>query len=439
MFGKIKYFFLIIFFSCATQAKEGVAKALPIAKVSAAFPVNFALYTFDKNQYVAFYDTVFQMTLAVRTLPDSVWDYAVLDSKVAWDSHNYLSLMIDKEGFIHLVGNMHSSKLIYFRSSRPYDIHSMQALHRMTGNEEDITTYPEFMYKPDGGLLFHYRYGHSGSGYEVYNYWNFKTHDWERFIEKPLIDGLGKRNAYMQGPSLGTDGYYHLIWVWRDSPDCSTNHTLSYVRSKDLLHWESIRGETVSIPITLAEESLYVDTTPIKGGLINIGIKLGFDSQNKVLIGYHKYDSAGNTQLFITRFENNHWKSNQLTHWNYRWDFKGMGTIKNELLIEAPKTWKTAGQLQFAYHHTRYGDGQVIVNEKTLKAIDILPIETSYPNEVDIIRSAIPGVVVNKIFDKGHAVNGMHYLLRWETFPPNRDQAPTEVDKTVSILEIIQY
>jgi hypothetical protein len=212
-------------------------KTVPVAYVPASFPVNFALFTSNEIQYVAFYDSAYQMTVACRNLNDSVWDYHYLDSKVGWDSHNYLALFVDREGYIHLSGNMHSSQLIYYRNKIPYDIHSIQPVHSMTGIEEDMVTYPEFIEGPDGELIFHCR-------------------------------------------------YYHLIWAWRDTPDCATNHTLSYARSKDLLNWESIRGENVELPITIDYTQLYVDTTPVYGGLINIGIRLGFDADNNVLIVY---------------------------------------------------------------------------------------------------------------------------------------------------------
>ncbi|MFT3738804.1 MAG: BNR repeat-containing protein [Breznakibacter sp.] len=414
-------------------------KPIPVALVPASFPVNFALTTVGKQQYVAYFDSAHQMTIAQRKLTGKKWRFQPLNSKVPWDSHNYLSMEVDKEGIIHLVGNMHSSPLVYFRSTRPYDVTSMQAIHKMTGSEEDVTTYPEFMHSPDGDLVFHCRYGRSGSGYEVYNIWNYETHQWERLLDKPLTDGLGKRNAYMQGPILGPDGYYHLIWVWRDSPDCSTNHTLSHARSKDLLNWESVRGEKLPLPITLANKETYVDTTAVKGGLINIGIKIGFDSKGQLLIGYHKYDANGNTQLFLARFGNGQWESKQVTNWNYRWDFKGWGTIVNELLIDSPKPAVQTGQLVFGYHHYQWGDGQITVNETSFEPISSGPVTTDYPKELDVVRSNFKGMLVHKVFGKGTAPKGQKYLLRWEALPPNRDQKPQGTLPEPWMLEVVKY
>ena len=414
-------------------------KAIPVAYVPASFPVNFALFTCGRNQYAAFYDPAHQMTIACRRLNDSAWDYHTLDSKVGWDSHNYLALFIDKEGYIHLSGNMHSSPLIYYRSKIPFDIHSLQAVHSMTGIEEDMVTYPDFIEGPGGELIFHYRYGRSGSGYEVFNMWVDESKRWIRMLDKPLTDGRGKMNAYMQGPILGPDGNYHLIWVWRDTPDCATNHTLSYARSKDLIHWESISGENIELPVTINYKQLYVDTTPVNGGLINIGIKLGFDADNNVLIGYHKYDSAGNTQLFLSRFQDGTWRSSKVTGWNYRWDFKGYGTIINELLIEPPKPSSVRGYIVFGYHHIKYGDGQVVVDEETLLQVRTEAIETRYPGELDSVRSPLPGMTVNKVFDCGKAPGGKRYLLRWETLGPNRDLKRQADIPQETMLELIEY
>jgi len=407
--------------------------------VPASFPVNFALFTTGGNQYIAFYDSAHQMTVACRSLNDSIWDYHSLDSKVGWDSHNYLALFVDREGYIHLSGNMHSSPLIYYRSKIPFDIHSLQALHGMTGIEEDMVTYPEFSEGPHGELIFHYRYGRSGAGHEIFNMWEGERRKWIRMLDKPLTDGRGIMNAYMQGPTIGPDGYYHLIWVGRNPPDCATSHTLSYARSNDLLHWESIRGEDADLPITIDYAQLYVDTTPVYGGLINIGIKLGFDADNNVLIGYHKYDSAGNTQLFLSRFRDSTWLSTQVTEWNYRWDFKGYGTIINELLIESPKPASINDYIVFGYHHIKYGDGQIVVDKKTLLPVRTETIETRYPEELDSLHSQVPGMTVNKVFDSGIAPGEKKYLLRWETLKPNRDLKRLDNKPSATLLELIEY
>jgi hypothetical protein len=315
----------------------------------------------------------------------------------------------------------------------------MQAFHTMTGTEEDVVTYPEFMYGPQEEIIFHYRYGLSGSGHEIFNCWISQSQKWIRLLNRPLLDGRGLMNAYMEGPALGPDGYYHLIWVWRDTPDCATNHTLSYARSKNLRHWQSVSGENVELSITIDYPQLFVDTTKVNGGLINIGIKYGFDSGGNVIIAYHKYDTAGNSQLFLSRFQNNKWLSKQITGWDYRWDFKGYGSIVREITLESPKPYSKKGYCVLGYHHIKYGQGQIIVDEKTLAPLKIEPVETGYPAELDSVRSAYVGMTVNKIFDSGRASDKRRYLLRWETLSPNRDQKQEIKIPPNSMLELVVY
>lgn len=428
--------YLILFMACLPIQKE--FKSYDIDMVPSGFPVNFALYTTSTNQYVAYYDSLHNMTLAKRNLNSEHWDYQKLDSKVAWDSHNYLSLMIDSLGYIHVLGNMHSSPLVYFKSTKPHSIQSMQKLNKMLGSEEDVTTYPEFIVDKNGKIIFHYRYGRSGNGYEIYNYLDVENQQWRRMLDVPLVDGEGKMNAYMEGPVLGPDNYYHLIWVWRNTWDCSTNHTLSYARSKNLIEWETIDNKLIKLPITISKSGLVVDSTPPEGGLINIGIKIGFDSDNKPLIGYHKYDVMGNTQLFIARYDSAHWNSKKVTNWDYRWSFGGMGTIKNELLIEPPYS-DSEGKVVFGYHHIKYGDGQVIINENTLNQITYRPFLSEYPSQIDSLQYNFSGMIVNKVFDKGNAKSNLKFMLRWETLPPNRDGELGHTKPQVTKLELIEY
>jgi alpha-L-rhamnosidase len=61
-------------------------------------------------------------------------------------------------------------------------------------------------------------------------------------FDGPLLDGEGERSAYSSGPQRGPDGRFHLLWMWRETPDAMTNHTLSYARSRDLIHWETSSG-----------------------------------------------------------------------------------------------------------------------------------------------------------------------------------------------------
>ena len=391
-------------------------EGVEIDRVLSAVNVGFKMLEQDDVLYLSYYDSLHRLTVATFDTRTGARDYAVLPTEITWDSHNYMDMAFDADGFLHLSGNMHAQPLKYFRSTRPYDIHTLEQVPEMTGEDETRVTYPVFMKGPDGRLIFHYRIGGSGNGSEIYNVYDTGTKTWKRLLDKPLMDGEGLMNAYMQGPVLSKDGRYHLIWVWRDTPDCSTNHTLSYARSRDLVHWETVRGEETPLPITIGKTGFHVDPTPAKGGLFNPGIKLGFDEDGTPVIGYHKYDSAGNNQLDAARFTDGEWMIRQLTHWDYRWQFEGNGTMKNEISISNP-VYIGDGKMAFGYRHVKEGAGEVVFDARTLEATGTRPVPPGLPEEYTAVKGAFPGLIP-------HVLVCGRYLLHWETLPTNRDRKP---------------
>ena len=199
-----------IWMSCH-QEREYIfpEEGVEISKIESAFRVGYSMIEKNDRLYMAYYDSAHQMTLAVFDLKTGQCDYDTLPSRIGWDSHNYVTMAFDKEGYLHVSGNMHAVPLVYFRSTEPYNIHTMKEINKMTGLDEKRVTYPAFMESPDGELVFHYRTGGSGNGSEIYNIYNVEEQSWKRLLDKPLTDGHGERNAYMQGPILGKDGFYH--------------------------------------------------------------------------------------------------------------------------------------------------------------------------------------------------------------------------------------
>ena len=213
-----------------------------ITDVWSGHPVAFSLVTRGDQQFAAFFDADRRMTVAQRTLGTTTWRLTRLDNTLGWDSHNYVAMAIDSTGFLHVSGNMHNVPLIYYRSTRALDANSLARVTSMVGSNEQSVTYPEFFQGPTGNLVFIYRDGGSGNGNHIFNTYDTGTRAWRRLLGTPLTDGQGQRNAYPLGPVLGPDGFYHLVWVWRDTPDAATNHDLSYARSRDLVTWRRQRA-----------------------------------------------------------------------------------------------------------------------------------------------------------------------------------------------------
>ncbi|MGO8748705.1 MAG: BNR repeat-containing protein [Thermoguttaceae bacterium] len=398
------------------------AEPLDIAPVWAGHPVGFALLTRGKQQLVAFYDADRRMTIGARPLGQNHWQLVHLPSQLGWDSHSYVTMAVDSEGQIHVSGNMHCQPLVYFRTERPGDITSFHPLPAMVGRNEKRCTYPRFLCGPRGELIFTYRDGRSGSGDQFCNVYDAKAKIWRRLMESPLFSGGGKMNAYFIGPEQDKAGVFHICWVWRDTPDCATNHDLCYARSKDLVRWETSDGRPLSLPITLATAEV-VDPVPAGGGMINGNTRIGFDAENRPVISYHKFDAQGKTQLFSARRETSAWHIYQTSDWDYRWEFRGGGTIRFETHV-GPVVAGSDGSLTQTWQHVKYGSGNWKLDPKTLKPVGKTPPRKSgLPKGFSRVESTWAGMEVRSAADLGAGDNSkVRYVLRWEMLPSNRDR-----------------
>lgn len=405
----------------AAPAADGprVVRVLDISPVWAGHPVGFDLLTSNGRQFVAFYDEQRRMTVAARELKSDRWHLVRLPSEIGWDSHNYITMAADDDGYVHLSGNMHVSPLVYFRTAKPWDIDSFEAIHKMTGSEETRCTYPRFFRGPRNELIFTYRDGKSGNGNQIFNVYDHRSRTWRRLLDKPLLDGQGRMNAYIHGPIAGPDGFFHLVWVWRDTPDCSTNHDLSYARSRDLVHWETSAGKPLAVPIRV-ETGEIVDPVPVKGGLLNGAAKIAWDSKGRPVITYHKFDARGRNQAYAARLEGGAWKIYQISNWDYRWEFQGGGSLPVVEIQLGTLRRGRAGELLLEYRHIKYGSGVWRLDERTFKQIATLPVERAWPAQLERPESSFPGIQVHLVPYRGQG--DMTYLLRWETLGANRDR-----------------
>ena len=425
-------------FSAKTaESQFVVAESMEIGEVPAGFPVRFCLLTDGKRQYVAYYDQDHRMTVASRMVDSDKWVYKVLDTKVGWDSHNYITMAVDRDGQLHVSGNMHCVKLIYFRTQKAGDITTLKRLP-MTGKAENRATYPKFLTDLNGELIFNYRDGGSGNGKRIYNKYDPDNSSWSRLLDKPLFDGQGLINAYPIGPVRGPDGMFHVVWVWRETPDCATNHHLSYVRSKNLIEWESVSGKKVDLPITLGDKSLKVDPIPSGGGTINGCQRLLFDVDNRPVIAYHKSDGNGNMQVYASRFEDGKWQIRQLTDWDKPVKFSGHGTM-GFIGISLGRLERTeAGVLTMTYRHKDYGSGRIVIDEKTLRPIDKkITVVKEYPREMNRRQIKRDGFGIQRSGDVGSGGDdGVRYVLQWETMGRNFDRPRKNVHPKSSTLKL---
>jgi hypothetical protein len=395
-------------------------------RVFAGHPVGFDLLTVDGRQFVAYYDADRRLTVAQRSLdPDGPvgaeagnegpWQRTRLPERVGWDSHNDVHLAVDAAGHLHLAGNVHVDPLVYFRSTDPLDAATFERVGSLVGRDEDAVTYPQFLDGPDDTLVFMYRDGGSGDGRRLLDAYDPATGEWGRLLSAPLLDGRGEMNAYPTGPVRGPEGDYHLCWVWRDTPDCATNHDLSYARSPDLRRWEQSDGHRIDLPIT-ADTGEVVDPVPSGGGMLN-RTEIGFDRQGRPILTYHKFGDAGDTQAYNARREADGWTVVRASDWDYRWDFGGRGSIDIEIRIDPVRV--VDGRLVQTFAQAEYGTGRWTLDPETLE-----PVETECPWHGlprGVREAEREGLGVQWLPEGGDPT--ADYALRWETLPANRDRA----------------
>jgi hypothetical protein len=423
---------------CLGQAAPPVPDVLTVDKVWSGHPVNFALLTAPPHQYVAYYNAERQLTVAQRRLDQEKWVYQKLPTSVAWDSHNYVTLAVDRAGHLHVSGNMHVVPLVYFRTTKPGDISTLAAAP-MVGEREQRMTYPVFLQDKAGRLIYRYRDGQSGSGDDLYNAYDESTQKWTRLLATPLTNGQGKMNAYCTVPQLGPDGMFHLCWVWRDTPDCSTNHDLMYAKSADLVHWVDSAGKELKLPITVQTGEV-VDPVPAKGGIINSNLHLGFDTRARVILTYHKYDAHGDLQIYAARREPEGWSIIQVSDWKgYRWEFAGGGTIVGEVSVGAVEPIGD-GKLTLSYRYP-HGSGTWILDDQTLQPIPDAKLTKKgllMPAGALQVVSTFEGMKKRQVSDLGAESTDFTYRLVWETLDANRDRPRPQPWPEASELKVIK-
>lgn len=402
-----------------------VVSCFAVDETWAGHAVGQSLLTHGDDQYVAYYDADRVMTVAHRRLGSDVWRRIRLDSRLEWDSHNYVVMAVDGAGRLHVSGNMHVDPLVYFREAVAGDVSTLERVPTLIDPAvERRVTYPAFLTAPDGAMVFTFRDGSSGNGVNYFYRYDHETGTWHPLLAVPLFDGEGQRNAYAEEPELGPDGFFHVSWVWRDTPDAATNSRLSYMRSRDLRSWETLGGAPIELPVTYDLDGVVIDDVPVAGGLLNGLHKVGFDAAGRPTVSYHRYDESGGSQLYVALGDEGAWRVQRVTEWQGRWEFGGGGSLAHGIRLGRTVLLED-GRLRLDYEY-RGASGALVLDADTALPYAEVPVPARYPSAVaGPPESDYPGITVRMAEDRGWAHDGS-YVLRWEAMSPNRDQPREE-------------
>lgn len=265
-----------------------------------------SLVTFKDTQFIAFYNPQRYVVLGKRKIGESKWILKQTQFQGnTTDAHNVISIMVDGDGVLHMAWDHHNNPLRYAKGIAPGSI-EMTGKISMTGNEGNSVSYPEFYKLADGSLLFLFRDGGSGNGNLVINRYDIKKRQWTT-VQRNLISGEGKRNAYWQTFVDGS-GVIHLSWVWRESPNVASNHDLAYARSTDGgISWQRSNGGIYTLPIT-ASTAEYAARIPQNSELIN-QTSMYADEHGEPFIATYWRDSGTTVpQYHIVYLKKGRWK-----------------------------------------------------------------------------------------------------------------------------------
>lgn len=244
-------------------------------------------------------------------------------------------------------------------------------------------------------------------------------------------------SAYQSGPVRDKNGTYHLAWVWRDTYDCSTNHSVSYACSLGSLeNWQKSDGTPIQLPLTIHNTEI-LDPVPVKSGLLN-NIKLSFDTEERPMVTYFKYDPKGRTQIYTMRLEGDRWRRYQTTNWKDRYEFSGGGSIDTMISFTTPSRSGPGEPLHQVFTNrflAPYAQIRVL-DPATLQQIS-KPVRLYPPSFETPSREGEWQVNLGGFDFMAAKREGSSWVLRWETMKPHRDR-PREEEPPPSRLELVE-
>lgn len=301
-----------------------------IDKVWAGARVDFAAAKNQTRYVIGYYDQERWLTIArVNASSRELQRDRLPDRFDGWDSHNSVALAFDSNNLLHVAANMHASKLNYFRSPAP-DKPPVRA--SMTGRDDALVTYPQFLKSADGSLLFIYRAGRSGDGTWKVNRWDGRT--WTATVKEPFLASRGfDRNvsAYPSRFTVSPDGYIHLAIVWRLTTDAATNVEISYAKTKDFVSWFDQTGRNLKAPLA-PETTERVLHTGSNAGLLN-NAKVSVDARGRPAIVFTRFDSQGRNTVELLVGENGSWRNVLVATAERNSPVRGTGSLPNTVAI----------------------------------------------------------------------------------------------------------
>jgi hypothetical protein len=254
------------------------------------------ILTYSGYQYAVYYNLNRNVCIARRKMPLGTWQEVVLPYRnTVDDAHNTISIGISaKDGRIHLSYDHHNDPLRYCYTVKgsandpdnmPWDASTFSTTTSIMDKAIPNVTYPRFISKPDGNLLFECRFRWSGYGDSYLREYNADTQTWSligRYVQGE--DVTPDACAYINGMSYDKSGRLHVTWCWRDDFGGGSNHDFYYAYSEDHGRtWKDTFNETKAVTDVMdpvadtktggalgqTKKSFMIEAIPYNRGYIN--------------------------------------------------------------------------------------------------------------------------------------------------------------------------
>lgn len=288
------------------------------------------ILTYKGYQYTVYYNLSRNVCIARRKMPVGNWEEVALPYKNSTDdAHNVITMGIcEKDGSIHLAYDHHNDALHYCYSTAgsandpknmPWEASSFSATTSTMDVSVPNVTYPRFISKPDGNLLFECRFNYSGYGDSYLREYDGETKKWTligRYVQGE--DVTPDACAYINGMSYDHLGRLHVTWCWRDDFNGMSNHDFYYAYSEDDgVTWKDTHGDHKATtdymqPVVdkktgnclgQTRKSYMVETIPYNRGYINQETQ-AVDSKGRI--------HAVNSHIPAGQADDSNWASSRL-------------------------------------------------------------------------------------------------------------------------------
>ncbi len=296
-----------------------------------------AILTIGRFQIAGYYESSTVIKVVMRDLRSGAMFAGNIKGQYnVADAHNSISLGVDRDSYIHIAYDQHTSKLRYRRSLSPLSVHGWTEELGMSGKNEERLTYPCFLMSPKKKqLLMLYRDGLHDRGMARIKEYSESTLEWTD-REPAILSGIAQTpwtsNAYWNHPAISSDGAIHLSFVWRthyipDTEKRINNIDIDYAKSTDYgRSWRSSRNRSFKLPITQVNSETIFPISP-GSNLIN-QTSMALDSKGNPHIVFYSDDPENTPQYQHLWFDGRVWRHSYISQRRTAFMLGGGGTLK---------------------------------------------------------------------------------------------------------------